>query len=60
MKFAEIQRAIHLAKTILDAGIALSDARRRGREEKYKRADDEKDKKIKELEAEVKLLKEPK
>ena len=53
-----IKSAVDLAKVVIDAGIALADARRRAREEQAKRDADEKDKRIAALEAELKKAKE--
>ena len=41
-----IKSAVDLAKVVIDAGIAIADARRRAREEQAKRDADEKDKRI--------------
>ncbi len=53
MKFDQIKAAADLAKLVVDAGIAIADARRRAREEEEKRQGDAKDKRIAELEAEL-------
>jgi hypothetical protein len=53
-----IKSAVDLAKVVIDAGIAIADARRRAREEQAKRDADEKDKRIAALEAELKKAKE--
>ena len=53
-----IKSAVDLAKVVIDAGIAIADARRRAREEQAKRDADEKDKRIAAPEAELKKAKE--
>lgn len=52
-KLDQVKSAVDLAKVVIDAGIALADARRRSREEKAKREADDKDKRIAALEAEL-------
>lgn len=56
-KLDNVKAAADLAKLAIDAAIAVADARRRQREEDAKRASDEKDRRIKELEAENARLK---
>ncbi|HSS37373.1 MAG TPA: hypothetical protein VLT58_01265 [Polyangia bacterium] len=52
-KMEQIKGAADIAKVVIDAGIALVDARRRAREEQAKRDADDKDKRIAALEAEL-------
>ncbi len=60
MKLGTLTKILNLLKLVLDSGIAVSDVRARREEEKRKAEDDAKDKKIKELESEIKKLKEKK
>ena len=57
VKIDTIKTAVDIASTLVNAGVALADARRRVREEQEKRAANEKDRRIRELETENAALK---
>lgn len=57
MKFEDFKKFIDLAKMGMDATVSISDWRARRRIERRKALDDEKDKRIKELEKELAALK---
>lgn len=58
-KIENIKAVVDLAKVVVDAGIALADARRRSRAEAEARQESEKDKRIKELEAQLAATSKP-
>lgn len=60
MKFEDFKKVIDLAKMGLDAVVSVSDWRARRRVEARKAQDDEKDRRIKELEKELAAFKEKK
>lgn len=57
MKFEDVKKFLDMAKMGLDAVVSISDWRARRRTERRKALDDEKDRRIKELEKELAALK---
>ena len=57
MKFEDFKKGLDVCKMMMDAVVSISDWRARRRTERRKALDDEKDRRIKELEKELAALK---